>query len=272
MSLSVRSLGSGSSGNCLLIDTGETVVALDCGIGIRAMTAGLRAAGRTPTELSAILVSHEHSDHAQLVPTLIKRDIPIIATAGTARALRLRSQQWEAACPMQSMRVGTINVTAFPVSHDAADPCGFLIETGNRRIVVVTDLGQANATLQDAIGTADLIVLEANHDEGLLRQGPYPAYLKRRVLSTRGHLSNADAARLIANAGDTVPNRTVWLAHLSRTNNRPDMATAAVREALTHRGRTIAEILALPRHGHEPVWSPDDSPVTTRQMPLPFSL
>ncbi len=271
MSLSVRSLGSGSSGNCLLIDAGKTVVALDCGIGIRAMTAGLRAAGRTPADLSAVLVSHEHTDHARLLPTLIDHDIPVITTVGTARALGLPSNQWEAARPMQSLQVGAIGVTALPVSHDAANPCGFMLETGTHRIVVVTDLGQANAMLQDAISTADLIVLEANHDEGLLRRGPYPAHLKRRVLSAHGHLSNTDAARIIASATDTVINRTVWLAHLSRTNNRPDMATAAVRDALIHRGRAMVDIVALSRHGHEHVWRPGHSPLTARQMQLPFS-
>lgn len=271
MSLSVRSLGSGSSGNCLLIDAGETVVALDCGVGVRAMTAGLRAAGRGVADLSAVLVTHEHTDHARSLPALTHRSIPIIATPGTAHALALTSQQWESATPMQSLRIGTINVTALPVSHDAADPCGFLVETEAHRIVVVTDLGQATATLQDVLGIADLVVLEANHDEGLLRRGPYPAHLKRRVLSRHGHLSNADAAQLIAASADTSLSRTVWLAHLSRTNNRPDIATGAVQEALIGRGSIATEIIALARHGHEQVWRPRAATAIPRQMTLPFA-
>lgn len=271
MPLSVRSLGSGSSGNCLLIDAGQTVVAIDCGIGIRAIAAGLKANGRTLSDLSAVLVSHEHTDHARSLPALIQRQIPVVATAGTARALALTSRQWEAATPRRPLRVHSLSVTALPVSHDAADPCGFFIETAARRIVVVTDLGQANATLREAIGSADLIVIEANHDIGLLRRGPYPAHLKRRVLSTQGHLSNTDAGLLIADAVDTALTPTVWLAHLSRTNNRPDIATSAVKNALLHRGRAIAEITALSRHGHEQVWTAGIKVEGTRQMTLPLT-
>lgn len=265
MSLSVRNLGSGSSGNALLVEANGAALLVDCGVGKRQLAAGLAAAGRTLQSLSAVLVTHEHGDHVRSLPDLGRAGVTTIATAHTLRALAQDTGAVEPAGAGTPLAAADFEITALPVSHDAADPCGYTIAAGGHRITVLTDLGRPDAALREAIGASDLVVLEANHDELMLRAGPYPAHLKRRVLSDTGHLSNADCARLLTSAlreGSRRP--TVWLAHLSQTNNRPDVAERSVRDALAAVGYTVP-VSAMTRSGHQQVWrSAAPAPVQLR--------
>jgi phosphoribosyl 1,2-cyclic phosphodiesterase len=268
--LIVRSLGSGSSGNALLIDTGDGAVLIDCGVGVRPLAVGLRAAGRRLDQLDAVLLTHEHVDHARLLPRALAARVPIVATAGTARAAAVPRPAWQEVRRGAALRLPHLTVTALAVAHDAAEPCGYFVEAAEGRIVVLTDLGSPDPALVEYLAAADLIVLEANHDEAMLRAGPYPAPLKRRILSATGHLANADCAGLLATAlGDARSPRTVWLAHLSLTNNRPDLARSAVERALVARG-AAHRVTPLPRGGHDLIWRPGRPASAAIQMTLPL--
>lgn len=271
MTLSVRSLGSGSSGNALLVAAPGCVLVVDCGIGARALTAGLRAAGHRLGDVAAVLLTHEHVDHVRSLPQVLKAGVPLVATAGTARAAELPPTRVETVRLGSATMVGRIEVTALAVSHDAAEPSGYHLRHGEIGVTVLTDLGRADPSLHDALAASDLIVLEANHDETMLRAGPYPSHLKRRVLSPTGHLSNADCGRLLAAA--LAPHGrqpTVWLAHLSTTNNRPAVAQATVRGILARDG-LIPAVAPLPRSGHERVWVPGAAPDGAVQLALPLT-
>ena len=270
MVVSVRNLGSGSSGNALLVDAGDTVVAIDCGVGPQALLAGLQASGRRAEQLDAVLLTHEHVDHVRSLPQVSRWGVPVVATSGTARATASVARSYEEIRRSRPMQVGSLEITAIDVSHDAAEPCGFHLRAAGVSVTILTDLGSANGDLVEYLGAADLIVIEANHDEAMLRSGPYPAHLKRRVLSATGHLSNADCGRLLAAAlaGDQRA-RTIWLAHLSRTNNRPILARQTVERALAAHG-VAQPVVPLLRHGHEQVWPSGEVAPVAVQMPLPL--
>lgn len=267
--LTVRSLGSGSSGNALLVEEGDTALLVDCGVGARALTAGLRLAGRRLADLDAVLLTHEHADHVRALPQVERARLPLVATRGTAAAAGLDPSLHEEVRGERPLTVGTLTITPLPVSHDAAEPCAFHIEGATGSLLVATDLGCPAPAWRDRLAAADLIVLEANHDEALLRAGPYPARLKQRVLSPRGHLSNADCAAFLAAAladpGHRSP--TIWLAHLSQTNNRPALARETVRRLLAERGLTTP-LLPLPRHGADSAWRRDQGRGKAVQLPL----
>lgn len=270
MALTVRSLGSGSTGNALVVNADGCLVVVDCGIGSRALSAGLQASGHRLEDVAAVLLTHEHVDHVRSLPQVLKAGVAVVATAGTARAAALPSGRVKTLRDGMSTAVGRIEVTALAVSHDAAEPSGFHLTSGGTAITVLTDLGRPDPALNDHLAASDLIVLEANHDEAMLRAGPYPSHLKRRVLSATGHLSNADCARMLADAlSDASQFPTVWLAHLSTTNNRPSIARQTVQRSLAHHG-LAPTIVPLPRSGHERVWTPGQDADVTRQLALPF--
>jgi phosphoribosyl 1,2-cyclic phosphodiesterase len=254
MTLSVRNFGSGSSGNAVLVEANGAALLVDCGIGKRALVAGLASCGRTLDGLAAVLVTHEHADHVRALPDLARAGVPVVATERTLRALADDAEGAEVVRAGRPLTVARMEVTALPVSHDAVEPCGYTIAAAGRRITVLTDLGTADPALAEVIAASDLVILEANHDELMLRAGPYPAHLKRRVLSASGHLSNADCGQLLAAAlGPSARRPTVWLAHLSRTNNLADLAETAVRDALQAAG-VVVPVAAMARSGHAQVW------------------
>lgn len=266
------SLGSGSSGNATLIDDGTTVVLVDCGVSHAALISGLAAIDRTLTDLSAVLVTHEHADHIRSLDRLVRRAMPVLCTSGTASAAGLSATSFQPIELKHTRSLRSLSVTAIPVCHDAAEPCGYLIQANNASIAVITDAGCATEDLAGAIGCADLIILESNHDERMLRRGPYPAPLKRRVLSDVGHLSNRACAGLLAGLA-LIPDKrpSVWLAHLSAVNNRPELAVSTVLRPLTAAGRAW-HVEALPRLRQSRIWHSDqEHPPTsfTGQLPLP---
>ena len=222
---SVTPLASGSGGNCLLISGRGTHILMDAGISCRRITTALRSLGVDPAALTAVLVTHEHSDHICGLSTLLKQfPIPVYASVGTAAYLTGR-----AALPADRVisipagsqfSVDPFACTSFPTPHDAADSVGYTVELDGRRLALVTDLGHVTSTVRRAVLGCDALVVESNHDVDWLRSGPYPYPLKQRILGDRGHLCNEACAELVAQAVQAGAH-TIILAHLSRENNTP---------------------------------------------------
>ena len=236
----VHTLASGSSGNALLLSYGDTHLLVDAGISCRRITASLRELGLTSMDLSAILVTHTHGDHISGLAVLLKHTAcPIRALDRTCRELEYRlAGIGERLLPLASCvseQVGGCAVTAFPTSHDAPGSCGYRFDTEDGGVGLLTDTGFVTGEAADILPGVDLAVLEDNHDVECLRSGPYPYYLKQRILGAEGHLCNEDAARFavtLAQAGTS----ELILAHLSKENNTPAMARNAVETALSAAG------------------------------------
>lgn len=258
-SVTVQSLGSGSSGNGFLVTSGTTTLMVDCGVGIRTIQRTLKAKGLLPRELDAVLVTHEHTDHIRNLSCVTGTDVPIISTLGTARRGNIPPPQWERIEFHRSIQVGDVAVWAIMVSHDAAEPCGFLLELPGATVSIFTDLGEWHDRLISPIASSDLVVLESNHDVEMLQRGPYPMHLKRRVASNAGHLSNVDCATSLAGTLTGASRQPeIWLAHLSATNNRPELAEQETRSAMAARDLDLS-VTALPRTAPGPVWTPTSS-------------
>jgi phosphoribosyl 1,2-cyclic phosphodiesterase len=269
--LAVTSLGSGSSGNALLLRTAGAVLLVDCGVGVRRLQRALDGVGLSMAEVDALLISHEHSDHIRELPRFVMQGTAVLSTRGSALAANVPTQLREETRAERPVRLADVEVIAIPVCHDAVDPCGFLIRTAAGSVTVVTDLGCPSPAAAEAIAESRLVVLEANHDEALLRRGPYPEHLRRRILSDSGHLSNAGCAELLARSiqRSTQP-PTVWLAHLSETNNRPHLAKQTVQRRLARAGVRL-DLHTLPRREINETWSPDTAKPGVAQLKFDFS-
>jgi phosphoribosyl 1,2-cyclic phosphodiesterase len=238
------SLGSGSSGNGFLLDTGEVAYLIDCGIAARTCQTSIRELA-VQDRLAGIVVSHEHVDHVRSIPSVTRRTAcPIITTAGTFTALR-SGNAWQQRSSGDRHADSGVEITFVGVSHDAAEPCGFTIDYAGTRIAVFTDLGHVTEDVLVSLVDADIVVLEANYDRRMLQYGPYPMHLKRRIQGPTGHLSNDDCASALV-ATVTSRTRAIWLAHLSHNNNTPDLAVQTVTEALQLGGHEVP-VAALPR-------------------------
>ncbi len=272
--VTAQSLGSGSSGNALLVTAGDTSLLVDCGVGVRPIRAAFAEHGRQLRDLSALLVTHEHRDHVQALPNVLRDDLPLVATRGTTQAARLPRNQTSVISRNAPVSIAGATIHALPTRHDAAEPCGFLIEVAGVTITVLTDLGSWQDHHAEAASASDLVLIEANYNDTMLRHGPYPGYLKRRVASGAGHLGNAACGRAIAPLAKYRAARTTWwLCHLSKTNNSPEQALLDVREHV-HQQDIDARITPLPRQVPGPRWEMPARPyaATTRpQTPSPVT-
>jgi phosphoribosyl 1,2-cyclic phosphodiesterase len=232
-------LASGSSGNCIYVESEGTRLLIDCGLGRRELRRRLDAVGTSAERLDAVLLSHEHTDHSGGAGIASRSfSAPLHATWPTFAGIEKRLGalcglvEFEAGNPFE---VGSLRVEPFSLPHDAADTCGFIIDDGHSRLGVATDLGQATALAREKLHGCSALVIESNHDPHMLEAGPYPWPLKRRISGRLGHLSNGEGAALLScllHPGL----RHVVLAHLSRTNNLPEMALAAARLTLSAAG------------------------------------
>jgi len=229
------SIGSGSEGNGLIVEAGATRVLIDCGFGVKDTTARLQRLGVEPESLTAILVTHEHNDHVGGVPAFGARyEIPVWLTFGTLEIVGERFAEMEQIYGFDShdrFAIGDLEIRPFPVPHDAREPVQFVVTDGMFRVGIVTDLGTTTRYVEASLSGCDALVLECNHDPDLLEQSDYPTSLKQRISGRFGHLPN-DGAAAIIRAIDTSRFQHLIAAHLSRQNNTPTMARAALSGAL----------------------------------------
>ena len=227
---------SGSSGNCLLLSSGDSHILIDAGISMRRISAGLTRAGISWHDIGGVLITHEHSDHISGLKTLIRqRSLPIYAPRTVSNRLRGMLPGIDACLHIipvgEAFGVSGFRVSAFHTPHDTDESVGYRVERGGV-FALATDMGHVSEEVVRGLSGADTVLIEANHDPDMLRFGNYPAYLKMRILSARGHLSNPDCgelARMLCESGT----RRIVLGHLSRENNRPELALQTVRAALS---------------------------------------
>lgn len=227
---------SGSTGNCALVRGGGRSILLDAGISAKRIRCALEGEGLEPAALDGIFITHEHADHICGLRVFLKQfPLPVYAPGAAAEALR-QTLPDAARCvrtlePERPLSLGCMTVTAFPTSHDAAESVGYRIEADGAALAAATDTGCVTDGMLRYLVGADAALIEANHDLTMLRNGPYPAYLKRRILSDQGHLSNAECTWLAAVLARRGTNKIV-LGHLSKNNNLPRVACSAVQRAL----------------------------------------
>lgn len=230
------SIASGSSGNCIYAGTEHTHILVDAGISAKRIEQGLFEVGLKPSELSAICITHEHSDHVKGLGVLARKyEIPIYATEGTLREIRkiksLGEYPEELLTPVRpdvDFFVGDLTVKPFHIDHDAADPVAYRIQSETKAVAVATDLGHFNQYTIDHLLELDAVLIESNHDLRMLETGPYPYYLKRRIMGDFGHLSNENAGRLLdCILSDRLQH--ILLGHLSKENNLPELAYETVK-------------------------------------------
>ncbi len=228
-------LGSGSRGNAVLVESGSTAVLLDAGFSGKEIRRRLALIGRAPEHLAAILLSHEHGDHISGAGVLSRQlRLPVYANVGTHRAAECRLHDLHQRAEFETGSAFTLHdlqVHPFRVSHDCADPVGFVVSDGEKSLCCCTDTGKITALIQQRAQGCQALILEANYDSQMLADGPYPLPVKQRVRSNQGHLANDDAARFLAGLTGS-PLRQAVLAHLSSTNNLPELVQARMNEEI----------------------------------------
>jgi phosphoribosyl 1,2-cyclic phosphodiesterase len=228
------SLGSGSEGNALLVESGCTRLLLDCGFSISDTVRRLRRLGVEPEELTGIVVTHEHDDHIGGVARLARRyDLPVWLTPGTLRGIEplLDGVDLRPVEGYAPAAVDALELIPFPVPHDAREPAQYVFSDGARRLGVLTDAGSVTPHMRRMLSQCDALVLECNHEPRMLADSDYPERLKQRIAGRYGHLDNASAAQLLSEL-DRSRLQHVIAAHLSQSNNHPDLARAALAAAL----------------------------------------
>jgi phosphoribosyl 1,2-cyclic phosphodiesterase len=259
MGVTVTMLASGSRGNCAVVATASTRILVDAGISCRETFKRMKSLGEDARSLSAILITHEHSDHVYGLATLSKKlRLPVFMTGATqqawARAIRDQSgarpqlEKFERFESGHSFQVGDIAVRPFTIPHDAIDPVGFTFRAEGIKVGIATDLGYLPVSVRDHLRGCDVLVMESNHDVEMLRVGPYPWSVKQRVMSRVGHLSNEALADFFVNDYDNSATFVV-LAHLSEQNNHPEIARKEAEKALATRGGLFHNRLLLARQG-----------------------
>lgn len=248
-------LGSGSGGNAVIVESGPHRILLDAGFSCREILERMKLLSFDPRSLAGIVLTHEHQDHCKGVRVLTKKlKIPVYGTAGTLTGAGLRGTPGKTSVEVRSgepFEVAGFRIESFALPHDAREPVGFLVEDPyGRRLGLAADLGCRTSLAWGRLKDLDVLLLETNHDLDMLRNGPYPWHLKQRVAGRHGHLSNREAAEGLPELiGDRL--RWVVLYHLSRTNNLPALAAAAVGEALDREG-SAAQIAVTEQHQPTP--------------------
>lgn len=226
-------LGSGSRGNAILVRSGRTCLMVDCGFSVKETESRLARLGNDAESISAILVTHEHSDHSKGVGAFARKyDIPVWATRGTAKAARFgRLASLNSLDAESVFEFHDLQIRSYPVPHDAREPCQFCFSDGKVRLAVLTDTGCTTTHMEQVIGGCDALLLECNHDREMLWQGSYPWKLKERVAGQFGHLSNDQAADFLCRI-DTSMLKKLVAVHLSEKNNTEVLARNALSHAL----------------------------------------
>lgn len=234
--MKVCSIASGSSGNCIYVGDGKNHILIDAGISRKRIVEGLAQIGIEPGQLDAIFVTHEHSDHIQGINMMVKMfGTPVFATGGTLDGICMKDTKKVIGMDKlyqiyadEEVAIGSLKVTPFRMSHDAAEPVCYKVEAGGHKLGMATDLGMFDDYIIDNLAGSDILLLEANHDISMLEAGKYPYQLKCRILGERGHLSNEASGRLLCRLAQKKL-RYAFLAHLSKENNYPQLAYEAVK-------------------------------------------
>lgn len=248
--LELTTIASGSSGNAVLVSDGTVSLLIDAGISAKRICDGLKQLGKCPADLTAILITHSHSDHISGLRVLLKHTCAdIYTTAPTARVL----EQIDGALgrvhilhPLEEYDFGTLTVRPFSTPHDAPGSVGYTVTNGVRKCCVVTDLGFVTEEVRQSVLGSHLALVEANHDVDWLRTGPYPYYLKQRILGDRGHLSNEASGELCCELARNGTTKLI-LAHLSAENNTPERARSVVHAMLCRSGLEHVSLSVAPR-------------------------
>lgn len=252
--IQVVPLGSGSKGNCTFVGTPLTGLVIDCGFSYKELVRRMLEARLSPTRIQGILVTHEHSDHLGGVGVLARKlKVPVYMTEGTGAAGQavLRDlPEWIRVRPGEPFSLGELRIEPVPLPHDAREPVGYAFAWGGRRWALFTDLGHPTHLVLERARHCDLLLIEANHDEELLINGPYPWPLKQRIRGRQGHLSNTQGVSVVEEV--LHPGlKGIALMHLSETNNRPELPYALCRKALLKHSA-----------GDIPLWvAPQDRPL-----------
>ena len=228
MSVEVHVLASGSDGNCTVVKYEDRAVMIDEGISFKAIKERMDVNGLDPSCIDAILVTHEHSDHVSGVgATARKLGIPLMCNDNTFRSFNPGNVDYKPIRMMNSFQIAGMEIISLPTSHNAAEPCSYLLQAGDEKVLIATDTGKLTFPVEHALKEADIAVIESNYDKHMLDYGPYPPSLKRLIDSDMGHMCNVATANAIKRTM-TDHKRKIFLAHLSRHNNEPDIARETV--------------------------------------------
>lgn len=250
MALQFCSFASGSSGNCYLIKHNGKALLIDAGISGKRIFQGLEDSGVAMEDVCGVLVTHEHIDHVKSLPIVTKKlpNIMAYANENTWAAIDrpVADEKRATFHTGEDFYIEDFQIRPFPIPHDAAEPVGFSIYAGDRQISIVTDVGHMTDEIFEEIIEADLLLLEANHEEEILLMGSYPYHLKRRILGENGHLSNVSAGECLCGLVEANPKkRRILLGHLSRENNDPSVALLAVKNTLMEKEIFVGSDLKL---------------------------
>jgi len=239
----ICTMASSSSGNCTVVSQANTHLLIDAGISLRRIREGMRRVGLSPDDLAGVLVTHEHSDHISGIEMLVKyHKTPVFSSCGAGNGMSAAIPDAEPYINCfeigAAFELGDITVRSFITPHDAAESVGYILQAGGMTLAYVTDLGHVTDEVMNAASGADVAIIESNHDRDMLKNGPYPPFLKQRILSKRGHLSNFDSGAFAASLAQS-GTRYLQLSHLSRENNTPGLARKTVENALIAGGIAI---------------------------------
>lgn len=241
--MKVCTLASGSSGNSLIIQTESTKILVDAGISLRKIISRLKRLNLEISDIDAVIVTHEHTDHAVSVPNT---DLPTFVSSETLNLWKDKVKNLEVFETGSSFYINGMFITPFSVPHDALDPVGFTLEEDNKKFGIVTDIGSVTALVIERLRGSNILVIEFNHDDKILQDGPYPWELKQRIKSRLGHLSNSQAAKLLFSLLHSDLYHVV-LAHLSETNNKPDLALRSAKSVIKKKGALETKLTVAPR-------------------------
>ena len=245
--LTVSVLSSGSCGNSILVRSDGESILIDAGISCRELEKRMSYFGAEPTQVAGVVLTHEHTDHVRGVRGFCsKHGVPVYGTRGTLALTPLGDSEAHEFAQNKSFKIGSMQINPFKVRHLAAEPVAVSVVVGSARVGIASDLGSVTPAVVEGLRSSDLLMIESNYDDRMLTEGDYPEFLKKTIRGDHGHLSNDDAGRLAARSW-TDRTEHIVLLHLSKDNNRPDIARAAVEGSLLQNG--IRNKVEVAEHG-----------------------
>lgn len=248
--MKIASIASGSNGNCYYLENDDDAILVDAGISTKQIVQRMDNLGLSMSRVRGVFISHEHGDHVRGLDVLCRRfSVPVFMTQKTYSSYgkKISDSLLNFFSPGKQVRIGNIRVSTFLKSHDAAEPCSFSVSSESRNVAVMTDIGLKCSNVIAHINNADAIFLESNYDDNMLQKGPYPPFLKKRISSDYGHLSNTQAG-MIALEHASSRLRYVFLSHLSENNNTPELAFRTFNNLIGQRNDLNPELFVASRH------------------------